>query len=58
MNNTYECTVNRYFGGTETFHVVAETKTEALNKAKLHPVVICSGGNVDMKTLTVTKLQN
>lgn len=56
--NKYLIGVKRYFCGEETFEVEAENKTEALHKAELNPVILSSGGNVDLKTLRVIKKIN
>ena len=53
--NTYLMSVEKYFGGTETFEVEAENKSDAIEKAKFNSVVNDSGGNVKKDTLKVVK---
>lgn len=53
--NKYLMSVEKYFSGTETFEVEAENKSDAIENAKLHPVIKDSGGNVKEDTLKVVK---
>lgn len=53
--NKYLMSVERYFSGTETFEIEAENISDAIEKAKLQPIIRNSNGNVREDTLKVVK---
>lgn len=53
--NKYLMSVERYFSGTETFEIEAENISDAIEKAKMHPIIKNSNGNVREDTLKVVK---